>query len=172
MTSFYHAGPNAYNIGDLIKPTFGKIYKQYTPLIDTRGAGAINDLDATISLIDRNVGAWLMLSRELIFENVRLKMFPHKPSRFDSVYACRSLRDLDHYLSLNPKRYERKYEVKIVDSNQPFHDGDHTAVQWERGMTYADMERRAEDWWAGKFEKNEFLTTSPLRIIRIIGQVQ
>lgn len=158
MSIFYHVGPKTYKIGDVIDPTFGRGYQalNYDPEYFERG----------------HWGSLLMLSRELVFENVRLRKFPHKPSRFDSVYACPSLSDLDAYIADLPTRkrlYEFKYEVEMVNPNLPSHIGDYTVCYWKSGTTYAALEKIAEDWWSEKFQKNEILTLSPLRVVKIIG---
>ncbi len=151
MTLYYHVGPAGHAVGHVINPTFGAIYKTYDPRIHCDPAN------------------WLMLSRELIFENVRLRKFPEKPSRFDGAFACPTEADLNAYMQTVSKPYYlQRYEVELVDPTQPVHLGDHSICYWRQGAVYDDVERIADDYWAGNHARNEILTASPLRVVKAI----
>lgn len=166
MYSFYHVGPDYHQIGDIIYPTFGPEYNQYDPAQDWITCGH-NDQSTTN--YHHSFGRWLMLSREMVFENVRLTEFPGKPSRFKSVYACPTLPTMSEYLITTKKQYYKTiYKVTMVEPDSPVHYGDHSICFWKPGMKLPDVVGAAQRYWEGCCNPSEVITTSPFIIDDIV----
>lgn len=117
------------------------------------------------------------VAREMIFENVRLRMRPHFPSRltcnmlFTSTAAALALgRDLQNGILA-----ARLYSVELVDPSQPSCIADFDAIsqiqddRFIESATGAAMRywyEASEDMVPWKDRAHEFLTLSPIKIVR------
>jgi hypothetical protein len=116
----------------------------------------------------RSPNAWLLV-RELIFEQVRIGSFPHKPSRFDCTFVCLSEADLLELCAASNRYLDLKYEVELVQPDLPNHLGDWTLANMDNGYDCPIFENRAGLYWQGNNPvKQELLTQSSLRIIRVL----
>jgi len=137
--------------GSVIKPgNWGRILKKYTP--------------------QTSPNCWLFV-RELVYESVRREAFPHKPSRFDSIFLCFTENDLIEFRDTNNRRLDIAYEIEVIDETTPSHIGDLTLANMANTDDYHVFENRARLYWQGEnIVKQELITTSPIRIIRPINR--
>lgn len=91
-------------------------------------------------------GLW-DVSCELLFELVRSRRFPERPSRFQSVFAFRAERDVDRFVEAHVDPPYTVWRVAAADS----FTGDMTLVDAE---DLADGARRAEAYWRGRTDRD------------------
>jgi hypothetical protein len=119
------------------------------------------------SLNDPN-SRWLPL-REYVFETVRLRAFPHLPSRLEAAFVCETLDGLADFKRSSPRPFDLAYEIELVDPNAAGHrgclayfDNPPPPQQW----TIPLLEERADAYWSGaNVQRPEVVTMSPLRVV-------
>ena len=112
--------------------------------------------------------AWVLV-RELAYENVRFRSFPHKPSRFDSLFLCLSEVELNEFRTIAKRGFDLGYEVELVDPATPSHLGDWTLPNMQPTDDLRVFVNRAILYWQGNdIVKPEFVTLSPIRITRVL----
>ena len=112
---------------------------------------------------------WLPL-RELMFENIRLKEFPAKPSRFSSAFLCESVEDAKAFRQASSRFFDLLYEVSLVNPELPNHRGCLSLFDNANQGNMIDLENRARYYWAGtNIQKPELISISPIRILRNIS---
>jgi hypothetical protein len=136
--------------GSIIRPgNWGRILRLYTP--------------------QSSPNSWV-LTRELAWESVRLRAFPEKPSRFDGIFVCLNEKDIDEFIASSKRFIDLRYEVELIDSNAISHIGDWTLANMQNTDDVTVFERRAQLYWQGtNIVKQELLTTSPIRIVRVLS---
>ncbi|WP_018300140.1 DUF2441 domain-containing protein [Fangia hongkongensis] len=97
---------------------------------------------------------------ETILELVRQRNFPDKPSRYDSLFVCKSLDDIHHFM----KQYNRIghfiYNIKPKSQEFKIHHGNFKSVSPHRSSkfcnknaigcyTHQDYLDNAFDYWSG-----------------------
>ena len=112
---------------------------------------------------------WI-LTRELVYEVVRVRNFAEKPSRFDCLFLCQTEAELAVFRA-NAGRivFDLDYEVELVDPMAPSHLGDYSAANSQPTATMPDYENAAQLYWQGtQITKPELMTMSPVRILRAV----
>ena len=67
------------------------------------------------------------------------------------------------------RRIDLRYEVELVDPSAITHVGDLTLANMQNTDDVAVFEQRAAQYWQGtNIVKPELLTTSPIRIVRVL----
>jgi hypothetical protein len=142
---YYFACSYPLEAGSIVKlGNWGRMIKSYTPQ-----AG----------------NAWILI-REMAYEEIRVKEFPDKPSRFDAIFLCSSLPAITDFVRSNNRQFDLVYEVELVDPEQPSHEGclNNPIVLSED--KYASLLEKARCYWAAsKVQNPEFVTLSRVRII-------
>jgi len=135
--------------GSVIRPgNWGRILRTYTP--------------------QSSPNPWI-LTRELAYELVRVRGFPHKPSRFQSIFVCLSEADLNDFRATANRRLDLAYEVELVDPQAPRHIGDWTLPNMQNTDDLSAFENRATLYWQGStIVKQELVTLSPIRITSVL----
>jgi hypothetical protein len=136
-------------VGSVIRPgNWGRILRTYTP--------------------QSSPNHWL-LTRELTYELVRIQNFPDKPSRFDSVFVCLSEADLNEFRNTAIRPLDLGYEVELVDPLASCHIGDWSLTNIQNTDNLPLFEERANLYWQGNnIIKQELITLSSIRIIRVL----
>ena len=111
---------------------------------------------------------WI-LTRELIYELVRVRSFPAKPSRLDCLFVCMSETDLTAFRANAGRIFDIGYEVELVDPQASNHLGDWSAANSQPTANMPAYENSAHLYWQGVgITKPELATMSPVRIIRVL----
>jgi hypothetical protein len=136
-------------VGSIIEPgNWGRILRAYN----------LNDAN----------NRWLPL-REHAFEVVRLRQYPHRPSRLEASFVCETLADLGAFKQSVGRPVDLAYEVEFVQSNAPSHRGCLSTMDnppQGQVWTIPLLEQRADAYWSGaNVQRPEVATTSPLRVI-------
>lgn len=97
---------------------------------------------STLDLYDDDSDALWDVSIELLFELVRTAQFPERPSRFQSVFAFRALRDAERFVE---KYVDPPFTVWRVTADESF-TADMRLVHAE---DYAHGAERARTYWRG-----------------------
>lgn len=114
--------------------------------------------------------------REQILERIRAQLYPSKPSRLKSAFACESEKTIRCYKSVhNPQGLI--YKVEVVDETLPTHTGDFNCVEPLPRLNKT-MEEIAHHYWRYDLKTNveswpgvvcsEFVTLSSLRVLEHI----
>lgn len=98
---------------------------------------------AEADLYDADEGALWDVSAELVFELVRLARYPDRPSRFQSVFGFRALRDVERFVETY---VDPPYAVWRVTADRSF-AGDMKLVDAEN---LAHGVARADRYWRGR----------------------
>lgn len=154
--TFFHLTPIRLSPGSIVLPgNWGRIIRRYiTPITNVQTFG----------------NAWLM-SRELIFEDVRKERFPSKPSRFESAFCCPDEPSARVYQAqADPNKIQTLHEVELVDPTAPTHVAPLPMVDFAPGSLFMEeTANRAVIYWTGDPNGNqEIVTLSPLRVVRSI----
>jgi hypothetical protein len=136
-------------VGSVVRPgNWGRIIRTYTP--------------------QSSPNPWL-LTRELIYEMVRIQSFPQKPSRFDCLFLCLNECDLTEFRTTTNRHLDLGYEVELVNPQAQNHLGDWTLPNMQNTDNLTVFENRANLYWQGNnIVKQELVTLSPIRITRIL----
>ncbi|OWT61998.1 hypothetical protein [Candidimonas nitroreducens] len=142
----YHATSVSLAPDSIIEPgNFGRILNDYSHPMDAH--------------------SYMMLARELLFEQVRLTSYPQLPTRLKSCFAFvgndaakRGFPVMGRYMIL--------YRVEMINPTAMRHYGDFTLLEAPQGGQWMGATRdRAERYWAGQQGYiTELVTASPLRI--------
>ncbi|CCG42199.1 DUF2441 domain-containing protein [Magnetospirillum molischianum] len=149
MQSFFHCAPIPLRAGSIIEPgNWGRIVRLYQP----------------------NFGNYAVAFREKVLEEIRLKEFPHKPSRLECCYMVPSYEIAKTYQNRADSRTLLIYEVELLYTDTPNHIGDWTYCYPVDDSYYFDeMEECARQYWRGEGVGNtEILVNSPIRILRCV----
>lgn len=149
MQHYFYCYSLPLEVGSVIRPgNWGRILRTYTP--------------------QSSPSPWL-LTRELVYEAVRIRSFPQKPSRFDSLFVCLSETDLNEFRVSTNRHLDLGYEVELVDPQAPKHLGDWTLPNMQNTDNLLVFEQRATLYWQGtNIVKQELITISPIRITRVL----
>ncbi len=94
----------------------------------------------------------LNLFRERVFEDIRQKLFPNKPSRLDCSYLLLDLEAARRYLRVDNEacRTSLIYKVKVCNINASFHLGNFNQVTVKPPLCHFDhMDGLAVNYWNG-----------------------
>lgn len=148
---FFHLSPILLESGSVIKPgNFGRVIDTYRP---------------------NNLGP--LAVRELIFEIARLKNFPQKPSRFNSIFLFPTLQHAKTQLI----RFDISsliYEVELTETDANSFHGNmglvHEGFPNEHMAAIPYLYNLAAQYWVGLTAiqpESEFLSSSPIRILHL-----
>jgi hypothetical protein len=114
-----------------------------------------------------------LLSRELIFEAVRLAKFSEKPTRWEAAFCLYSLEDAVAYQARTDlAKFNVIYRVKLLDEEAPAHRGPLNALDFPPpgGIFVENTENLAAFYWAGHSEgQQELVTHSRLKVLEVCG---
>lgn len=149
MPNYFYCYSLPLGAGSIINPgNWGRILRTYTQ--------------------QTNPQAWVLI-RELVYESVRREHFSFKPSRFDSLFLCTTEADLMTFRANTGRHLDIGYEVKLVDPQATSHLGDWGAANTQGNANVPAYENLAQTYWqAASITKPELVTTSPIRIIRVL----
>ncbi|NAW88782.1 DUF2441 domain-containing protein [Photobacterium halotolerans] len=120
-----------------------------------------------IKMYDHRFGNPWVLLRETLFESVRGKSYPNKPSRLESIFLCEELEEMLHFLKGSNRVLDLIYEVELVDSSLPLHKGCLLHTNIVEQDNYDSLTQKAYHYWdATSVEHTELVTTSPVRILK------
>ena len=109
----------------------------------------------------------IKLLAELVFENVRLREFSDRPSRFTCNFLCPNLLSMKNFLA-GRRPYDLMYEIEPVDRNAKKFETDWSIILSNYPNIIA-MEESARKYWAPKDVKDdvkELLVESDIKITR------
>jgi hypothetical protein len=132
-------------VGSVINPgNWGRIIKMYAP--------------------QNNHAQALIATREYIFESIRLKNYPDKPSRLESIFLCKTIEDAQELHQKN-RQFDLIYEIELVNDGQIF-ETDMALVNNDPNDTILAIEGKANLYWNhSQIIKSEILTDSPIKIV-------
>lgn len=136
-------------VGSVVFPgNWGRILKLYTP--------------------QSGHNAWLLV-QELVFEEIRFREFSSKPSRFETVFLCRTTEDILQFREASNRIKDLVYEVELVEPARPSHVGDMALACCQASDNFESFASRARCYWSGEgSDQPETITTSAIRIMKRI----
>lgn len=147
---YFHSAPLRLGPGSIILPgNWGRILRAYHPPFE--GSSGLGN-------------PWV-LAREVIFDQMRERMWPRKPSRF---YACFAIED-----EQAARRYRANHDprgvfhvVEIVDETKRRHEGPLRYVSLQNVEFLKNTSGFAAAYWNGQPEGDmEVVTSSSLRVV-------
>lgn len=108
------------------------------------------------------------LLMEMIFENIRLKEFPDRPSRFDCNFLCPNLPSLHNFKARTGRIYDLFYEVELIDTDAKRFETDWSLASSQHPNIIA-IEETARKYWSPqklKDDVKEVLVESGIKITR------
>ena len=119
-----------------------------------------------------------LLYREEVFELVRRRDYSDKPSRFKSIFLLKNMKEALQYMEYNAPDHNM-YEVEIVDTSKPLHEGPWTPVFPFGGALRKYASDFASVYWQGKIlpvklERGlvfprEVIVESPVKVLRRVS---
>jgi hypothetical protein len=105
---------------------------------------------------------------EMVFENIRLKDFPERSSRFDCNFVCPNIASLRHFVVSCGRPFDLLYEVEIVNSGAKMLETDWTLPSSTHPNIKVLEEVARRYWNPGIVEEKvrEVLTESSIRITK------
>lgn len=107
-------------------------------------------------------------TREIIYEEVRRKHFPDRPSRLESIFLCTNKESAKQFGGI--RKNETLYEVEIIDKTaKQFIANWNMMASKDRSTSYSDVITYAKDYWSGvdvpvKFQ--ELVIESDVRVLK------
>lgn len=136
---YYHVSPIHLESGSVIKRgNWGRVIRLYM--------GNCNGLN---------------LFRERVFEDVRLRLFPNKPSRLDCTYLLLDVEAARRYLNVDNEAFRTSliYKVRVANLNAKFHLGNFNQVTVKPPLCHFDhMDELASNYWNGVGLNNTVIT--------------
>ena len=127
---YYHVSPIHLENGSVIKKgNWGRVIRLYM--------GNCNGLN---------------LFRERVFEDIRLRSFPNKPSRLDATFLLLNEEDAVRYLKIDNEacRTSLIYKVRICNDSTSYHLGNFNKVTvLSPDCHFGKMDEIATNYWAG-----------------------
>jgi len=105
---------------------------------------------------------------EVIFENIRLREYPERPSRLNCIFLCPNVDSLRNFLNVTQRRFHLLYEVELIDNNPKMFETDWKVLP-RNNVNLAAVKEAAHKYWAPQNVRNdqkEILVESDIRIIR------
>ena len=113
-----------------------------------------------------NQSRWWNLLREHVYEAIRLREFPERPSRLRSIFLCDSLAAIRQFRLEANREFDLIYQVELVESNPLLHRACMSVFDGEQEGNLASLEERARIYWQGaEISKPEIITTSGVRVL-------
>lgn len=137
-------------VGSIVLPgNWGRMFLHYTP--------------------QKSPNPWT-ITREYIYELVRLQSFPDKPSRLKASFLCFTEQDMHEFRAQNDRPQDVGYEVELLNPDAPSHIGDWNIPTMTPNDNLVVFHSKAQMYWEGVSPiKPELVTMSPFRIVRVIG---
>lgn len=112
--------------------------------------------------------------RETIAELVRVKEFPHLPSRFSCLYVCKTLEETKKWKE-NFESYNRKVlQIVKLRTDKPSFTGDAALLPKINGESFDKKIKQAYRYWSGESngEMTETLISGKIEVVEIVEDYQ
>ena len=109
----------------------------------------------------------LYVKLENVFEKIRLKEFPNRPSRFDCLFLCSNSSSLKKFMRI--RKLDLPYEVELTNQNAKKFETDWSLIKKDKSIK--EIEKDARKYWNPQDvedENKEVLIESDIRIVRRI----
>lgn len=107
-------------------------------------------------------------SKEDLYEQVRKKYYPTKPSRLKTSFVCEKLEDVKDFENATCRLYNIVYEIEVIDNKKPFFRTDWSKMRSDIADKKV-LETFAHEYWRGEnIIYPEILTLSDIKIIKKI----
>ena len=120
--------------------------------------------DITASDVEKN---YVVMLREMVFENIRLLKHANLPSRKNCIWLCDSEEHARYWISRVPHTGKKRI-IEIEQLDGSLHKG------YEQHLTnnrenISELENRAMSYWSGSGSgQYELLATGLLRVVRVL----
>lgn len=127
-----------------------------------------------ISVVSTYVFCQSRAVRETITELVRVKAFPHLPSRFSCLYVCKTLEETKKWKE-NFESYNREVlQIVKLRTDMPAFTGDAVLLPKVNGESFDKKIQQAYQYWSGESneEMEETLISGKIEVVEIIEDYQ
>lgn len=151
------------NIGDRYNNFYYEIYNgEY--LLEAKDANEIlinkrKNKDYTINDIDEfkvvyeTINNSAMITRELIFEEVRKEVNSELPSRLKCLYVCESLEEIEEWLNIFKRTNKKDYQILELELTGKVFTGDASYIL-RQNISLNKKREQAKEYWNGKKVNN------------------
>lgn len=171
---------NVLNIGDRYNNFYYEIYdSEY--LLEEKDANEIlinkrKNKDYTISdieefkLVYETINNSAMITRELIFEEVRKETDSNLPSRLKCLYVCNSLEEIEEWLNIFKRTNKKDYQILELELTGKVFTGDASYILRQNISLNKKREQAREYWNGNKINNhNESLFEGEATVKKIIN---
>jgi len=146
------------NIGDRYNNFYYEIYNgDY--LLEGKDANEIlinkrKNKDYTISdieefkLVYETINNSAMITRELIFEEVRKEINNELPSRLKCLYVCESLKEIEEWLNIFKRTNKKDYQILELELTGKVFTGDASYIL-RQNISLNKKREQAKEYWNG-----------------------
>ena len=107
----------------------------------------INDMDE-LKLIYETINNSAMITRELIFEEVRKEINHELPSRLKCLYVCDSLEEIEQWLNIFKRTNKKDYQILELELTGKVFTGDASYIL-RQNISLNKKREQAKEYWNG-----------------------
>ncbi len=152
------------NIGETYNNFYYEIYNS-EHLLDRKDANEIlinkrknKDYNITdieeFKLIYETINNSAMITRELIFEEVRKEINNELPSRLKCLYVCNSLEEIEEWLNIFKRTNKKDYQILELELTGKVFTGDASYIL-RQNRSLNKKREQAKEYWASKKINNQ-----------------
>lgn len=146
------------NIGDRYNNFYHEIYNSES-LLDEKDANEIlidkrknknyiiKDIDE-FKLIYETINNSAMITREIIFEEVRKEINNELPSRLKCLYVCESLNEIEEWLNIFKRTNKKDYQILELELTGKVFTGDASYIL-RQNISLNKKREQAKKYWNG-----------------------
>lgn len=107
----------------------------------------INDIEE-FKLIYDTINNSAMITRELIFEEVRKEINDELPSRLKCLYVCNSLDEIEEWLNIFKRTNKKDYQILELELTGKVFTGDASYIL-RQNISLNKKRQQAKEYWKG-----------------------
>lgn len=107
----------------------------------------INDIEE-FKLVYETINNSAMITRELIFEEVRKEVNSELPSRLKCLYVCNSLEEIEEWLNIFKRTNKKDYQILELELTGKVFTGDASYIL-RQNISLNKKREQAKEYWNG-----------------------
>jgi len=128
---------------------------------------SITDIDE-FKLVYETINNSAMITRELIFEEVRKEVNDELPSRLKCLYVCESLEEIEEWLNIFKRTNKKDYQILELELTGKVFTGDASYIL-RQNISLNKKRQQAKEYWNGnKINNHNEILFEGIAIVRSI----
>lgn len=145
FNNFYYEIYNIEHIED------NKDANQY--LIDMKKEKNLLLNNDTLNLVFKTINDSAMITRELVFEEVRKELNPNLPSRLKCLYVCRTKNEIKDWINIFSRTNKKDFQIVKLKLNGNIFTGDASFIL-RQNISLNRKKKQAKMYWNGEKKDN------------------